>query len=118
MPNGRPDPSHGDEVAAEYERFFAPIGPALNEIARQHNLFIEKYYHDAPCWKLCFSHPQGGCAGIDVCRQSDETVIIVGAWWVDDYDGGTRSLKSTDKEIVGRDSDSIKGGVIAALQNV
>lgn len=118
MPNGNPDPFYKDEVLAGYEEYFAPIGNSLNEIARRHNLFIERYYHEAPCWKLCFANPRAGCAAIDVCRQSDETVLIVGVWWVDDYDCGTRSLKSTDKETVERDSASVERCVIAALKKV
>jgi len=118
MPDEDRNAVSNDEVMAEYERFFAPIGPSLSNFSRRYNFFLEKYYHEAPCWSLCFSPPQGGFAKVDICRKSDDTVSIVGIWWVDDYDHGTRSLKRTAKEEVERDSALIEAGVIAKVKEV
>ena len=84
MLDGRRNMLSQDEIVAENESFFAPIGPTLIDFARRYNLFLEKYYHDAPCWSLCFSPPQGGFAKLDVCQESETTVSVVGDWWVDD----------------------------------
>src|SRR5579872_3683625 len=118
MIDGRRNMLSQDEIVAENDMFFAPIGPTIIDLARQYNLVLEKYYHDAPCWSLCFSHPQAGSAKVDICQESDSTVSIVGVWWVDDYDCGTRSLKWTTKAEVGRESGFVKKGVIAALKTL
>lgn len=107
-----------DEIVADNEKFFAPIGPALIDLARRFNLFLEKYYHDGPCWSLCFSPPQGGFAKIDICQEGETTVSVVGVWWVDDYDRGTRSLKWTEKAEVEREAASVTEHAIKTLKTL
>jgi hypothetical protein len=118
MLDGRRSMLSQDEIVAENERFFAPIGRTLIDFARRYNLFLETYYHDAPSWSLCFSPPQGGFAKLDVCQESETTVSIVGVWWVDDYDRGTRFLKWIDKVEVERQPDSVEEHLIATLKAV
>jgi hypothetical protein len=96
LPNGLSHDPHYQEILAGYELFFSPIGELLAAFAKNHNLVVQKYYHDAPSWSLCFSHPLGGIARIDLNRKSESTVRISGIWWVDDYDSSTRSIKKTD----------------------
>jgi len=105
-----------DEIVAENERFFAPFGSTLINCALRYNLFLEKYRHDAPCWTLSFSAPQGGSAEVHICRASNTTVRIAGVWYVDDYDCGTRSIKETAKPEVERRSDLVENGVVTALK--
>ena len=105
-----------DDLVAENDRFFAPIGQALIDIAKRYNLFLEKYYHDAPCWSLSFSAPQSGFAKVDICREGKTTVSVVGVWWLDDYDRGTRSLKWTDKVAVELEPYRVEEQVMATLK--
>jgi hypothetical protein len=82
-----------DEIFADYDHYFLPVSDVLAEFANTHNLLIEKYYKEVPMWSLCFSHPCGGHAKLDVIRASEDTVRIMGSWWVDDYAAFSRSLK-------------------------
>lgn len=107
-----------DEILAENEEFFAPIGPTLSNLARKFHLCLERYQKDAPCWSLCFSQPHGGLAKVEVCRASDTTVRIVGIWWVDDYDCGTRSLKGTAKAEVELQPSLVEKSVVTALKAI
>ena len=96
MPNGLSHDPQYQEIFAVYELFFSPLSGLLVAFSENHNLIVRKYYHDAPSWSLCFSHPSGGAARIDLSRKSESTVSILGIWWVDDYDSSTRSIKQTD----------------------
>ena len=89
MPNG----NQADHATADYELYFASVADALTAFASGHGLVIEKYYHEAPVWSLCFSHPSGGEAKIDVARNTADFVTIDGCWWIDDYGTFSRSLK-------------------------
>src|SRR3982751_1898822 len=95
MANGHANDPNYDQIIAGYESFFAPFSGLFIEFAKNYNLVIEKYYHDAPSWSLCFSHPKGGSAKIDVNRDDQFLVSVTGVWWVDDYDSFTRSIKAT-----------------------
>jgi len=96
MPNGHANDPHYDQIMVGYEAFFAPLSDLLTDFAKNHNLLVEKYYHDAPVWSLCFSHPKGGSAKIDLARDDKLLASIIGIWWVDDYDSFTRSIKKTE----------------------
>jgi|SRR5581483_2837202 len=89
MPNGHVD----DSGRAELERFFAPIAETLETFARQHNLKLERYYHDAPVWQFTFRHPAGGIGKIEVSRHGEEKIRPSLAWWFDDYDTLQRHTK-------------------------
>jgi hypothetical protein len=107
-----------DDIVAENESFFAPIGPTLIALALQYNLFLEKYRHDAPCWILCFSHAQVGICEVHVCQASRATVMISGVWSVYDYDRGTISIKETAKPEIERQPGLLEKSVVAALKSL
>ncbi len=87
----------------EYDAYFAPIAAALDTFARTHNLLIQKYYHDTPVWSLCFTHPQGGQARLDIRRDDDTTLRIQTVWWQDDYDAHTRHIRWGEEVTIPRD---------------
>lgn len=97
MPNGVSKESHCQKIIADYEAFFSPISELFVAFAKNNNLVVQKYYHDAPCWSLCFSHSSGGVGRIDLKRKSESILGISGIWWVDDYDSFTRRIKHTNK---------------------
>ncbi len=92
MPNGDPD-FHTKELPI-LERFFAQVAPAITRFAERHSLRIQRYYHDLPSWQLCFEHPKGGCAYVEVRRERDDAFRLLSAWWVDG--AGTRSSRFAD----------------------
>jgi hypothetical protein len=63
----------------------------VKRFARSHNLQIERYYHQFPCWSLRFRHPKGGEACIEICKSGKHSLRIAALWWIDDYDEGIRS---------------------------
>ncbi|MHC4069727.1 MAG: hypothetical protein ACYS18_10845 [Planctomycetota bacterium] len=94
MPNGDPD-WHVKEYPI-LEKFFSKISDTLYKFAGSRNLQIEKYYHQLPSWWFKFRHPKGGEAYLEVRRINDEEVMLIQAWWYDDYDASTRSSKHPD----------------------
>jgi len=98
-----------DNVMAEqdYEEYFAPISNALETFASSHNLLVQKYHHDAPVWSLCFTHPNGGQAKIDVSNEENGKLTVQGVWWLDDYDDFTRYIMWGEKIEVSRDGQAV-----------
>jgi hypothetical protein len=77
----RQERSHGwDQLTLLFPccRYFLPVSGALTQFANRRNLIIEKYYQEVPMWSLCFSHPNGGQAKLDVIRDSQQTVRFMG----------------------------------------
>src|SRR5687767_6229461 len=89
MPNG--DPDFNIKELPKLERFFARLAPAITRFAKKHSLRIERYYHQLPSWEFCFDHPKGGCAYIEIRRESDDEFSVISAWWIDK--AGTRSSR-------------------------
>lgn len=87
MPNGDPE----FDLRGQ-EKWFAPLAGVIETFALEHNLFIDKYYHDLPSWDLRFSHPKGGTASISISNIAPDHANIGSVWYVDEYDRFTRSL--------------------------
>ncbi|MHC4743571.1 MAG: hypothetical protein ACYS8Z_16780 [Planctomycetota bacterium] len=77
------------------KRFFERIAPVLVEFASDHNLKLEKYYHDGPTWDFLFRHQAGGTCYIEIRKCDDEGVKICGDWSVYQYDEGLGYNKHT-----------------------
>jgi hypothetical protein len=82
-----------NEQFPEYDSYFAPIADEVLAFSEHHGLLLDKYYHDLPVWSLCFRHPSGGQAKLDVSTANGQQWSVIGAWWVDNYDLGTRSSR-------------------------
>ena len=95
MPNGHPDWSKKE--LPKLKVFFGRIAPVLKKFAKDHNLMIEQYYHQCPSWDFVFKHPEGGVGQITVlkCYDSDDCLLVVATWWLDDYDSCVRSAKDS-----------------------
>ncbi len=116
MPNGNPD--YLEDEFADYEAYFSPISEALQVFAIKHNLLVEKYYHEAPVWSLCFCHPEGGSAKLDVSRGNDEFVELRPVWWIDEYESFCRNLKWGEKERISRENTVLTKRLNSALRAV
>jgi hypothetical protein len=99
MPNGDDDFVN---KLPELNLFFSRIEPTITAMAKDHNLEISKYYHEGSSWDLCFSHPKGGAAKIQIVKEDNinDRAAIFGCWWLDDYDSFSRSIKNLNKHIV------------------
>jgi hypothetical protein len=101
MPNG--NSKFAEEARPEFEAFFLPIGDTLEEFAFKHSLRLVKYYHDAPSWRFNFTHPKGGAASVDVMKESSDELKIYQYWWIDSFSKFTRSIKTSESELLNRD---------------
>lgn len=118
MPNGHSNNPNYQNILAEYDVFFAPICDVLTNFSKKHNLLIQKYYHDAPMWSLCFRHPLGGQARIDASRSKDFKLTLSGVWWVDDFDKFTRSIKNTSPISCELREEEIEGNLSLVFKTI
>jgi len=114
MPNGGMREGEFEEL----ERYFRPVASALEEFASNHNLLLERYYHDAPAWSLRFAHPAGGSATVDVTRGSAGSFTVSGTWWLDVYREFTRYLRDTSKVSCPARPDAVISAVGSAFAEV
>jgi hypothetical protein len=68
----------GDEILAEYERFFLPLAPTLEAFAARHHLRIERYQKGQANWSFIFRMGEDGSLGhLQVLRIRDDQVLVV-----------------------------------------
>jgi len=79
------------------EEFFKLIGPIIREFASNHNLKIEKYYHNIDGWHLVFQQPNGGACYIEITKKDEQHISIISDWWMDNCKTSTRYHKPTDR---------------------
>ena len=103
MPNG-----NASFNLSEQEAWFAPLSQAIGDVARRHNLLVDKYYHDGPSWSLRFNHPRGGQASVTVSNAGPDVAKIDSVWHLDDYDRFTRFLHWRKPREVPKDPDSVR----------
>ena len=58
------------------DEFFAPFADELGQFATLHNLALEVYPREWPCWNFCFRHPKGGIGSIDVMREENGSLKL------------------------------------------
>jgi hypothetical protein len=105
-----------DESAID--AYFRPIAATLIQFAQRHNLAHEKYPHGAIMWSLCFAHPRGGHAKIDLMEFSPDQMRIAPVWWIDDFDRFARCLRWGEKSLcplVPADAERHLGEVLAVI---
>lgn len=102
MPNGHANEPGYQVLIAGYEEFFSPFKEVVLAFANRHNLLLDKYYHDAPDWSLCFLHPANGHAKISLSRTSESEIHISGLWWIDHYDSFTRYIRTSKSVTLNR----------------
>lgn len=101
-----------------YDNFFWPLAETLTKFAEDHNLLVEKYYHDVPMWSLCFNHPKGGQAKIDITKVGVDRIEISSAWWLDEYEKSCRSLKRGKKAKLKMSPGALKAGLAKTLKEI
>ena len=116
MPNG--NPNFATEELPALEAFFNPLAPVLERFADEHNLVVDRYYHDAPSWDFRFRHPSGGEAYVEVRRAGEDVINIVTAWWQDDFAAGARSVKTKLSEPLRLESLDLYSALVSALREI
>jgi hypothetical protein len=112
LPNGNPS-----FQLTHQEAWFAPIAQAINDVALEHNLLLEKYYHESPSWDLRFNHPLGGQASLSLSNGGD-LAKVGSVWHLDDYDLFTRFLHWRKPRDVARDPASVRRELQVELATV
>src|SRR5256885_15641214 len=89
-------PARLTPVPTEIIDAFRAVAPTLEDLARQHDLLIERYRRGKPAWELRFARRTGGEAVVTISyRERTGHVLDVSiTWWVDDREGRTRRLRS------------------------
>src|SRR5438067_13193375 len=91
MPN---DIQTSPDVEREALRaFFALHYNEIHQFAVTCNMTIERWPHNTDAWSLCFTPPQGGSASITIRPVARGTFDVTTAWYIDDFDAATRSMK-------------------------
>ena len=90
MPNGEP---HWEKKRPKVEEFFGKISNVLEDFASTHNLSIDKYVRQWPCWIFVFRHPKGGSGGIQVEKAGNRSVIIRPSWCIVDFENSSWSVR-------------------------
>ena len=79
------------------KEFFEKISNNLNQFAKDHNLRIEKYYHDIPGWEFLFRHPEGGQCYIEILKSDETHVTLMAAMWINEFDSDIAYDKHTNR---------------------
>lgn len=103
MPNCNPNFN-----LSEQEAWFAPLSECVGNVARRHNLLLEKYYHESPSWSLRFNHPRGGQASVTVSNGGPEVAKVGSVWHLDDYNCFTRFLHRRQPRDVSKEADCVR----------
>ena len=106
MPNGSHDWETNDRP--KLDKFFSRIAEVLKQFAKEHNLRLEKYYHQGPDWEFTFSHPEGGVGKIQVQKCDEDHVMVYPMWWVDYYDTSRRDAKNVEGEKCSLDHNVVR----------
>lgn len=91
----------------------------IEEFALEHNLYIEKYYHEFPEWALRFKHKKGGSGQIElVYTGKNNEIEIWSSWHIDEYTEFTRYLKWGIKRLVSDEQDKLREEILKEIQTV
>jgi hypothetical protein len=83
-------------IPAEIVDAFRAVAPAIEALAQEQRLLVERYRRGKPAWELRFARRLGGEAVIAISyRERTGHVLDVSAvWWLDDPATRTRRLRS------------------------
>ncbi len=116
MPNG--DPDWRRKELPKLRTFFRGIKSVLKKFASDHNLKIEKYYHQGSGWTFRFRHPDGGVGSITVNRYDETQVIIYPHWYIDHYDTTRRDFKKAQGTKCFLESQTLRSQLVETLMLV
>ena len=89
-------PTRLSPIPTEIVDAFRAVAPAIEALAQEQGLLIERYRRGKPAWELRFARRLGGEAVIAITyRERTGHVLDVSAvWWVDDPATQSRRLRS------------------------
>jgi len=100
------------------EEFFELNGEVICEFASNHNLKIEKYYHNIDGWYLIFQHPNRKACYIDIIKKDEQSVFLSGVCWIDDIQTSCRYAKFSDKVECSIDKEALLNSLENLFQEV
>jgi hypothetical protein len=116
MPNG--NDSITSSEWARINAFFQRHSAVLLDLATDHNLAVDEYYHVSPSWPFRFRHPKGGGAGVILERLNDSPIRISGNWHIHEYETFTRHFKGQGVDELLLDSIELRQELEAKLNEV
>jgi hypothetical protein len=109
-------------VPDEIIEAFRAVAPTVEAFARDHGILIDRYRRAKAAWELRFSRLDGGEAALVLSyRERTGHVLDVSViWWLDDFEGRTRRLRSEKVAVYDRraDADRLRAQLEAALARV
>ena len=107
--------SYWDEV----KQFFNGKLNWVEYFALEHDLFVEKYYHEFPEWSLRFKIPKGGTGQIELVYTGEiDEIEILSSWCIDEYKEFTRYLKWGKKRIVPSSKEELKDEIMNEIKTI
>ena len=110
------------QVPDEIVEAFRAVAPTLEEFARQNGLLIERYRRGKSAWEFSFARRIGGQAALVVTyrEQTGHVLDISALWWLDDFAGRTRRLRSEKIAVYDRRSAApeLRRQLEAGLQRI
>ncbi len=98
--------------------FFELNGTIIREFAIEHNMNIEKYYHNIDGWQLVFQHPKGGACYIEITKKTEKSFELLADWWLDDYKSNKRFHKPSEKLQCSIENKDLLENLENLLQNI
>jgi hypothetical protein len=83
-------------IPAEIVDAFRAVAPAVEDVARDNGLLIERYRRGKPAWELRFARRVGGEAALTISyrERTGHVLDVMVTWWLDDRTARTRRLRS------------------------
>jgi len=83
-------------IPVEIVDSFREVAPAVEDVARENNLLIERYRRGKPAWELRFARAIGGEAALTISyrERTGHVLDVAATWWLDDPGARTRRLRS------------------------
>jgi hypothetical protein len=75
---------------------FRAVAPAVEDVARDNDLLIERYRRGKPAWELRFARSVGGEAALTISyrERTGHVLDVIATWWLDDVAARTRRLRA------------------------
>jgi hypothetical protein len=83
-------------IPVEIVDAFRAVAPAVEGVARENELLIDRYRRGKPAWELRFARGVGGEAALTISyrERTGHVLDVIATWWLDDRAARTRRLRS------------------------
>jgi hypothetical protein len=99
-------------------RLYQSIAATLDQFARDHGLFTERFRHGGATWDFIFRHPVGGSARLQVLPAHEAGFLLVATWTVHDLPARRRMWQRSDLKPAASDSAALRDALERLLREV